>query len=307
MKKITLSIIPILLIIVGYVGYTNLTPQKNTQVEGQQMVHSTTPEVNNEAMNMNSSTEGSTLASTRIVLDNKDSLKPGKVNFSFKLFGIDKHEFTDADLKVAHEKKMHFIFVRDDMTGYQHIHPQYTNGKWAVTTDIDDGGNYNLYVDIAPSEESPVVLRVPLQIGGTTVTKNFPTPNEKMNVTSGVYTGILTTNVSLKTNQEIKLSIAITKDGKAVTEINQYLGAFGHLVILNHSNPNDFIHAHPLTETKPANGVVEFMAKFPVKGTYTLYGQFNVGGGIITLPITIAIKEDGAVEATNVMNSHMSH
>ena len=305
MKKITLSIIPILLIIVGYIGYTNLTSQKNIPIEGQQMVHTQTPEVHNEAMN--SLTEGSTLAGTRIVLDNKDSLKPGKVNFSFKLFGIDKDEFTDKDLKVAHEKKMHFIFVRDDMTGYQHIHPQYINGKWTVTTEINDGGSYNLYVDIAPNEETPVVLRVPVQIGGTTVTKNFPKPNGKMNTISGVYTGTLTTNTSLKTNQEIKLSIALTKDGKVVTEINQYLGAFGHLVILNHSNPNDFIHAHPLTETKPTNGVVEFMAKFPTKGTYTLYGQFNIDGSIVTLPITVVIKEDGSVAATSTMNSHMSH
>ena len=305
MKKITLSIIPVLLIIVGYVVYTNLTPKKNTQIEGQQMVQTTTTEEHNEAMN--SSTEGSTLAGTRIVLDNKDSLKPGKVNFSFKLFGIDKHEFTDTDLKVAHEKKMHFIFVRDDMTGYQHIHPQYINGKWTVVADIKDGGNYNLYVDIAPNEETPIVLRVPVQIGGATQAKNFPTPNGKMNVTSGVYTGTLTTNTSLKTNQAIQLSVALTKDGKVVTEVNQYLGAFGHLVILNHSNPNDFIHAHPLTETKPTNGVVEFVATFPAKGTYTLYGQFNIDGSIVTLPITVVIKEDGAVEATSTMDSHMSH
>ena len=305
MKKITLSIIPILLIIVGYIGYTNLTPEKNISTEGQQMIHMTTTEAHNEVMN--SSMGGATLAGSRIVLDNKESLKPGKIIFSFKLFGIDKDELTDKELKVAHEKKMHFIFVRDDMTGYQHIHPQYIHGKWTVATEINDGGTYNLYVDIAPKEESPAVLRVPVQIGGTTITKNFPTPNGKMNAVSGIYTGTLTTNTSLKTNQEIKLSIALTKDGRVATDINQYLGAFGHLVILNHSNPNEFIHAHPLTETKPTNGVVEFMAKFPVKGTYTLYGQFNITGSVVTLPITVVIKEDGTVTATSTANSHRSH
>ena len=304
MKKITLSMIPILLIIVGYLGYTARAPQKNTPMEEQKMIHTTTA-THNEAMN--SSTGMSTLAGSRIVLDNKDSLKPGRVNFSFKLFGIDKNELTDADLKVAHEKKLHFIFVRDDMTGYQHIHPQYINGKWAVTTDINDGGSYNLYVDIAPNNEKSVVLRVPLQIGGSTVSKNFPSPKEEMNITSGAYTGTLTTNIPLKTNQETKLSIAITKYGKVVPEINQYLGAFGHLVILNHSNSNDFIHAHPLTETKPTNGVVEFMATFPTIGIYTLYGQFNIDGSIVTLPITVAVKENGATEAASSTNSHMSH
>lgn len=306
MKKITLSSLLILLIIVGYVIYINLAPQKNTLAEGhQQMPHVTTTEAHSEVMSP--SVEGSTLSGSRIILDNKDSLKPGKVNFSFKLFGINKDEFTDADLKIAHEKKMHFIFVRDDMTGYQHIHPQYINGKWTVTTDIKDEGNYHLYVDIAPNEESPVVLRLPIQIGGTTKTKNFPTPNQKMNITSGVYTATLTTNTSLKTNQEIQLSIALTQKGKVVTDINQYLGAFGHLVILNHNNPNDFIHAHPLTEIKPTNGVVEFMAKFPVKGTYTLYGQFTIDGSVVTLPITLAIKEEGMTNTVNTISSHMSH
>ena len=106
----------------------------------------------------------------------------------------------------------------------------------------------------------------------------------------------------------IKLSIALTQNGKQVSEIAPYLGAYGHLIILNHGNPNDFIHAHPLTETKPTNGTVDFIANFPTIGTYTLYGQFNLANKIITLPITVSVSDTGSLPPEGSMQDmdHMS-
>ena len=293
MKRNIYGLLALLVLIVVFVGYKYLGQNivvPNTQVNTQT---STTPahtDEHAEMASMNMSVT-SVLAGNRIHLDDTDSYKVGKVNFSFKIFGKDGDEWKDSDLKIAHEKKMHFIFVRDDMTGYQHIHPSYANGKWAVSTDIKDAGDYNLYVDIDSTEEGAMVLRLPFRVTSETKIKNFPIVNSKMNITNGEYAATLTTDKSLTVNQEIKLSIALTKNGKAQTDIGTYLGALGHLVILNHKDNTNFIHAHPLTETKPDNGIIEFQATFPTKGLYTLFGQFNLDGKIILFPITINVYE----------------
>ena len=233
------------------------------------------------------------LAGSRIDLANRNSFKPGEVTFSFKLYGLDGHVFGPDDLKIAHEKRMHFLLVRDDMTGFQHIHPEYLNNQWTVKTNIKEAGQYELYVDIAPEEEKPVVLRVPVTIGGPTATKNFPTPNIDQSAEEKPYTATLVTGGIIKTNEHTKLAFTLRKNGQSVTDVGPYLGAYGHAVLIRHTDPDDFFHVHPLTETKPANGVVEFEAEFPTKGRYTIYAQFSLSGGVRTFPITVDVNEEG--------------
>lgn len=236
----------------------------------------------------------SALAGSRIALDDKNALKPGVVSLRFKLYGLDGHEFGASDLQVQHEKKMHLLLVRDDMTGFQHLHPEYTDGKWVVATDVPEAGLYQMYVDIDPEEEEPIVLRVPLTIGGQTAKKEFPIPNEDRSATTGVLKAVLNTAGAIKSHEETMLTFVITNGGKPVTAIGPYLGAYGHVVLLRHGDPDDFFHVHPVTETKPEDGRVEFEATFPVKGRYTLYAQLDIAGNVRTFPITVDVSEEGA-------------
>ncbi len=232
------------------------------------------------------------LAGSRVELENKDNLQTGDITFRFNLYGLDGHEFGDKDLKIAHEKKMHFLMVRDDMTGFQHLHPEYIDNKWGVKTTISEAGMYQLYVDIEPNEEKPVVLRVPVKIGSEAAKANFPVPTDNT-ATNGQYKVTLKTDGSLKTNEHTSLTFVLTKNGQPAADVSPYLGAFGHVVLIRHNDPDDFFHVHPITETKPANGEVAFEAQFPVKGRYTLYAQFNLSGNVKTFPITVDVSTDG--------------
>ncbi len=236
-------------------------------------------------------------AGSRIALDNRNSFRSGEVTFSFKLYGLDGHAFGADDLKTTHEKKMHFLMVRDDMTGYQHLHPEYKDGKWSVSTDVPEVGDYQLYVDIEPIEEKPVVLRVPVTIGSKTAQKNFPTPNSDQSATTdGVQVSLEAED--LQTKAEVPLTFVITKNGKTVGDVGKYLGAYGHVVLLRHNDPDDFYHVHPVTESKPMDGNVEFVATFPIKGRYTLYAQFNVDGSVRTFPITVDVTKVGEADGS---------
>ncbi len=245
-------------------------------------------------------------AGSRLKIDDPDAFKPGNVTLSLHIFGKDGQELTPEDLKVVHDKRLHLLLVRDDMTQFQHLHPEYTNEEWTVTTTIPEQGDYQLYTDISPEKEAPVILRTPIRVGGTTITKTFPTPNAGQTAMDGDVLATLTSNGVFKTSEAKELTFALTKNGQPVKNIEPYLGAFGHVVILRHNAPDEFLHVHPITETKPADEKVVFGTTFTTPGRYTLYAQFNIGGAVKTFPITIDIVDNtGTTQMQNM--DHMHH
>jgi hypothetical protein len=238
------------------------------------------------------------LAGSRIDVKGKNDLKTGNIELSFKLYGEDGHNFGPNDLKIMHEKKLHLLLVRDDMTRFQHLHPEYLDGSWTVKTTVPDQGKYQMYADIAPTEEEPSVLRVPLTIGGDTQNAKAPVPNADWSAQDSEYTAKLTIDQPLKTKETKQWTFAVTQNGKPVTNLKPYLGAYGHVVELRHTDPDDFFHVHPVTENQPTDGKVVFEGAFPVKGRYTLYAQFNVNDSIKTFPITVDVNEEGVASAT---------
>lgn len=195
------------------------------------------------------------------------------------------------------KKKLHLLLVRDDMTRFQHLHPEYVGDSWTVKTTVPDQGKYQMYADIAPTEEEPSVLRVPLTIGGDTQNAQAPAPNADWSAQDGEYTAKLTIDQPIKTKETKQWTFLVTQNGKPVTNLKPYLGAYGHVVELRHTDPDDFFHVHPVTETQPTDGKVVFEGTFPVKGRYTLYAQFNVNGSIKTFPITVDVNQDGQMSA----------
>jgi hypothetical protein len=52
------------------------------------------------------------------------------------------------DFEVAHERRMHFIVVRRDLAGFQHLHPAMEpDGTWTTDVDFGEGGTYRVFAD----------------------------------------------------------------------------------------------------------------------------------------------------------------
>ena len=82
----------------------------------------------------------------------------------------------------------------------------------------------------------------------------------------------------------------VDADGKAVADLQPYLGAMGHLVIIS-ADGREYVHAHPLSEAKTApDGAVEFAAHFPKSGIYKAWGQFQRDGSVFTVPFVLTHK-----------------
>jgi hypothetical protein len=173
------------------------------------------------------------------------------------------------DFDVEHEKRMHLILARRDLTGFQHLHPEQAgDGSWRTTARLDEAGSYRLFADFSHDGENQT-LATDLRVDGAADLRPLPAPATTA-VSDGGY------DVRLDAGND--LAFTITKDGEPV-RTEPYLGAGGHLVALREGDLA-FLHVHP------ADDGVRFTAEFPTPGRYRLFLQFKHEARVQTVAFT---------------------
>jgi hypothetical protein len=70
--------------------------------------------------------------------------------FRFRILGPGNAAITAFD--VEHEKRLHFVLVRRDGSGYQHLHPgMAADGTWSVPLTLPLAGSYRVFTDFKPT------------------------------------------------------------------------------------------------------------------------------------------------------------
>ena len=78
-----------------------------------------------------------------------------------------------------------------------------------------------------------------------------------------------------------------TEEGQPVRNLQPYLGAIGHVVIMD-SKAEHYLHVHPLDD-QGAGPEARFATTFPVSGTYKVWGQFQRDGIVFVVPFVLNI------------------
>jgi hypothetical protein len=228
----------------------------------------------------------------RVVVEHPE-LRRGRVErLAFRI--VDESGATVRAFDVEHEKRMHLIVARRDLTGFQHLHPeQADDGSWATTVRLAEAGSYRLFADFAHDGE-PYTLASDLRVDGFADLKPLPAAVPSA-VSDGGYDVRLDAG-RLHPGEEAELRFRITKDGHTI-HTQPYLGAGGHLVALRESDLA-FLHVHPTDDehgTEPGSGEahddsVGFAATFPTEGRYRLFLQFRHAGRVQTVAFTQEVK-----------------
>ena len=188
---------------------------------------------------------------------------------------VDRGGRTVRDFDVEHTKRMHFIVVRRDMTGFQHLHPtQAADGSWSVPFTLRDPGSYRVFADFSVNG-TPHTLADDLAVDGTVRSQALPAPVATADV-DGLHVRL--TEGASRAGTESQLAFAVTRGGRPVA-VEQYLGAKGHLVALRQGDLA-FLHVHPDENS------LRFMAAFPTAGRYRLFLQFKTEGRVHTAAFT---------------------
>ncbi|MCC6414058.1 MAG: hypothetical protein IT270_20585 [Saprospiraceae bacterium] len=248
-----------------------------------------------------------------------DAGKPGMMSLTPKKHGA---ENTPLALDLVHEKKMHLIVVSDDLSWFEHIHPEYqasgsydikllgsndkfTNGRGATELRFDNGGRYWAFVDYKPSGGKNQVDKIEINVAGK------PAPGvafdkEKSTAKAGGYEIMLKAGkdgAAPVTGEEQHLVFTFQKNGKPIdpSVFDNYLGEKGHLVLIERDS-KAYVHAH----TKISKDMLGFHATFEKPGVYRLWLQFQNQGISHTTDFAVVVTEgkSSGNKATHENHNH---
>ncbi|GIF97240.1 hypothetical protein [Catellatospora citrea] len=210
---------------------------------------------------------------------------PGPQQLEFVVNGADGKPVTD--FAVVHDKPLHLVVVRRDMTGYQHLHPTMAaDGTWTVQADLATPGPWRAYADFtavsAGGTQTAIALGTDLTVAGDYRPQPLPAAAREA-AADGLTAGYEGTPV-IGASQPMLFTV---KQGGATAKLEPYLGSFGHLVVLRELDLA-YVHVHP--EPALVNGGVKFWLAAPSPGRYRMFFDYSVGGKVRTAQYTLEVK-----------------
>lgn len=219
-----------------------------------------------------------------LALNERRAVAGRAVPVAFTITGPDGQPVTSYD--VRHDKRLHLIAVRRDLTGFQHVHPALrADGTWTTTLDLTPG-QWRLFADLKPRGTRALTLGADLAVPGD----YRPEVRERESRTARVGAFAVTLDGELDPGSDASLTLSVTRAGTPVTDLQPYLGAYGHLVALR-AGDLAYLHVHPDgtpddESTQPGPDVT-FTAAVPSSGTYHLYLDFKHDGVVRTAEFTV--------------------
>ena len=223
------------------------------------------------------------------------NIKPNHpIKFSYKIKN-DKGEIL-KNYEIAHEKIMHFIGARKDLQNFQHLHPDFNqdSGEFTVNITFPTDGHYRLFPDFTPTEDNPQKLSVTVyhdvNVGDMSKYKAEPVvPDTKTKKTVGDYQITYNFPSEIMMRNEISYSLTMTKTGQPVKDLETYLGALGHSVILKEGTL-DFIHTHAEETTINRGPEIKFSTSFSEEGVYKIFTQFQHQNKVNTVDFVVRVN-----------------
>lgn len=250
-----------------------------------------------------------------------------------------------------HDQLMHLVVVSRNMSFYDHIHPIYRgNGTFTISYTLPRAGQYRLYADYVTAAMQHEVARHDLTVAGNNplpsqlkyipdtpqgmwIIKHFrsheegkePVPNATQ-----YEVALMPMPFPVRAGAETMLHFQIRDaKGKPLTDLQPYMGAMGHAVILS-GDGEVYLHTHPddkempematantgnsskikgtsvrRNQTAPTNEMASMMkilppdtrggpdiifhAMFPKPGFYRVWGQFMRKNRVITADYTLFV------------------
>jgi hypothetical protein len=187
-----------------------------------------------------------------------------------------------------HEKQVHLIVVRRDLTGYWHLHPEPAGGGlWSVQLPTLEPGEHRVFADFSPvGLGESFTVSADLVVGGGGAPRALPGPATR----SAVDGYEVELAGALVPGRPSRLAFSVRRGGRPVTDLQPYLGAYGHLVAVR-AGDLAYVHVHP--DGSPGDGVtapgpdVAFHAHVADAGTYRLFLDFQHGDTVRTAEFTL--------------------
>ena len=212
-----------------------------------------------------------------------------------------------VELEMEHEKKIHLILVNNDLSWFDHIHPEYNNdGSYTVTEKFPAPGRYTLFADYKPSGSNHIVDKLIVNVPGTEAPATAYAADKLAGASENFAVTLTPAKGNLITGALMHLGGTVVRDGKEVdpNTLEDYLGAKAHMVVIGLSD-KQYLHLHP--EVK--DGKFDLHTTFDKPGVYRGWIQFQSEGKLHTVDFTLNVKEGTTeeIKAVNEKNGDPQH
>jgi hypothetical protein len=189
----------------------------------------------------------------------------------------------------VHERPFHLFIVNRSLEYFAHVHPE---------PSASDAASFELRHELPPGEY--MLLADFLPYGGTSqmVQRAFVTPGYKgpifsaapplapgppSQVVDGTRVTLERVELAAGKDRPLRFSLSDAATGAPVADLEPYLGAAAHLLIVK-GDLTDAIHAHP-----EPTAAISFAPIMPAPGLYKMWLQFQRKGRVSTVAFVVAV------------------
>lgn len=194
------------------------------------------------------------------------------------------------EFDINHEKLLHLMVISKDLSYFNHIHPEYKgNGVFEIENDFPAGGEYRLIADFKPTGGDSMTKMEWIRIEGELVKPIPVVPDESLEkIVDGKRIGLAMDQPATGKELTLKFTITDDKTNQPITDLEPYLGAIGHVVILT-ENGERYVHVHA-DEGQGTGPEAVFETTFPKSGIYKIWGQFQRENQVFTASYVVTVS-----------------
>ena len=198
-------------------------------------------------------------------------------------------------LDVEHTKKIHLIVVSEDLSWFNHIHPELNaDGSYNVKEKFPAPGKYTLFADYKPSGGNHTVDVLNVNVAGTApAAKKYGADKLTGDGGNGFSVNLSPEGGKFLTNMPMHINGVMMQNGKEVdvNTLEDYLGAKAHMVVVSLADKK-YLHVHPSVE----GGKFDLHTTFDKPGVYRGWIQYQSKGKVYTSDFVFNVAEGKAAD-----------
>lgn len=194
-----------------------------------------------------------------------------------------------------HERVFHLFILGNDLEYFAHVHPeQRPDGFLELDVELPRPGPYRLIADFLPTGGAPQLVEKSIVTAGYTgslAPQVSLTPQAGDNVVDGTRVSLIIPPPVAGREQLVTFELTDERTGKPVTDLEPYLGATGHLLVVS-ADLSVAFHSHPVAViTSQFGPTIVFQIVFPRAGMYRMWVQYQRQGKVGTASYSVQIRE----------------
>jgi hypothetical protein len=200
-----------------------------------------------------------------------------------------------TQFELLHERVFHLFIVSHDLEYFDHVHPTlHSDGRLEADVRLPRPGPYRLIADFLPQAAPPQLVEktiVTAGYRGSIAAAAAPRQDPADKVVDGVRVKLFSPPPVAGREQLLTFELSDEATGRPVENLEPYLAATGHLLVLN-ADLSVAFHSHPVAAiTSQFGPTIVFQLVFPRSGMYRVWVQFQRGGRVSTASFTLPASD----------------